>query len=75
MELWQPNKLVQDDANVAYQPTDKQGKQIAASLTMYLRLLMWRVRVEDAKRCRTHRGAGLKSEDVRYAEPDDYLPK
>lgn len=40
--------LVQDDADVAYQPTDKEGKKIATGLTMYLRLLMWRVKMDNA---------------------------
>jgi hypothetical protein len=46
VKSWAPGCLVQDDDDVAYQPTDKEGKQIAASLTMYLRVLMWRVKMD-----------------------------
>lgn len=45
MKSWEPNKLVQDDEDVAYEPTDKEGLQLARGLTLELRLIMWRARV------------------------------
>lgn len=44
MESWQPNKLVQDDADVAYEPTDDEGQRIANWLTMKLRVIMFRAK-------------------------------
>jgi hypothetical protein len=46
VDTWQPNKLVDDEQNVAYEPKDKEGKQLARSLTLYLNLLMWRVKMD-----------------------------
>lgn len=48
MKGWEPNKLVQDDADIAYEPDDKEGKRTAAKITMLLNLMLWRAKMAQA---------------------------
>jgi hypothetical protein len=54
VDTWQPNKLVADEENVAYEPKDKEGRILANALTLYLRLLMHRVKMKAPPNWRDH---------------------
>lgn len=49
MEIWKPGMLIQDDADIAYEPQDKEGKRIAAYIALELKLIGWRVKMQTPK--------------------------
>jgi hypothetical protein len=60
VKSWEPNKLVQDEQDVAYEPTDKKGKQLARALTMQLRLIMWRAKIDATRKQEPYDGPSHK---------------
>jgi hypothetical protein len=47
MKVWQPGCLVADDADEHYEPMDREGRILAAKITLHIRLQLHKAGLKD----------------------------